>query len=81
MTMLFLVALCAIYRIEQWKTILVLVTAFTIGHSATLALVSFSNFAISTHIIKFLIPMTIFITSVHNVVGKKIERKFLKNEH
>ena len=75
---LFLVALCAIYRVEQWRTILILVTAFTIGHSTTLALVSFSNFTISTHIIKFLIPMTIFITSVHNVVGKRFNENSTK---
>ena len=36
--MLFIVALCAVYRAAQWKHILVLVTAFTIGHSLTLAL-------------------------------------------
>ncbi len=75
---LFLVALCAIYRVEQWRTILVLVTAFTIGHSTTLALVSFSNFTISTSIIKFLIPMTIFITSIHNVVGKRLNENLSK---
>ena len=75
---LFLVALCAIYRVEQWRTILVLVTAFTTGHSTTLALVSFSDFAISTHIIKFLIPMTIFITSVNNVVGKRLNENSSK---
>ena len=38
--MLFLVALCAIYRIQQWRSILILVTAFTIGHSVTLLLSS-----------------------------------------
>ena len=41
---LFLIALCAIYRIQQWKNILILVTAFTIGHSATLVLVSLDFF-------------------------------------
>ena len=59
---LFLVALCAVYKIQQWKSILVLVTAFTIGHSFTLILVSLDLFTISSSIIKFLIPLTIFIT-------------------
>ncbi|MEM9857481.1 MAG: HupE/UreJ family protein [Bacteroidota bacterium] len=64
---LFLVALCAVYKIQQWRNILVLVTAFTIGHSVTLALVSFGTFSIPSHIIKFLIPATIFLTAFHNV--------------
>lgn len=67
---LFLVALCAVYRIEQWKKILILVTAFTIGHSVTLALASFGNLTIPSSIIKFLIPTTIFLTAIHNVVSK-----------
>jgi len=66
---LFLIALCAIYRIQQWRNILILVTAFTIGHSITLILASLDIFTISTKIIKFLIPLTIFITAFHNVIG------------
>ncbi len=65
---LFLVVLCAVYRIEQWRKILILVTAFTIGHSITLVLVSLDIFSISSKIIKFLIPATIFITALHNVM-------------
>ena len=66
---LFLVALCAVYRIEQWRKILILVTAFTIGHSVTLILVSLELFSIPSNIIKFLIPLTILLTALHNVVG------------
>ncbi|MEM1324729.1 MAG: HupE/UreJ family protein [Bacteroidota bacterium] len=66
---LFLIVLCAIYRIEQWRKILVLVTAFTIGHSVTLALAALDIFAIPSSIIKFLIPLTIFITALHNVLS------------
>lgn len=67
---LFLVALCAVYRIEQWRNILILVTAFTIGHSVTLVLASYDAFTIPSKIIKFLIPATIFITAIHNVVSQ-----------
>jgi len=81
---LFLVVLCAVYRIEQWRKILILVTAFTIGHSVTLALVSFGSFSIPSSIIKFLIPLTIFLTAIHNVVflqsnkqSAKMERNYL----
>ena len=68
---LFLVALCAVYRIQQWRNILVLVTAFTIGHSVTLALVSLGAFSISSSTIKFLIPLTIFLTAIHNVIRRE----------
>ncbi len=67
--MLFLVALCAIYRIQQWKSILVLVTAFTIGHSITLVLSSLDIVTIPSNIIEFLIPVTIFLTAINNIIG------------
>lgn len=67
---LFLIALCAVYRIEQWKNILILVTAFTIGHSVTLALASLDIFTIPSQYIKFLIPTTILITAFSNVIAR-----------
>ncbi|MEM9820111.1 MAG: HupE/UreJ family protein [Bacteroidota bacterium] len=67
--MLFLVALCAIYRIQQWKSILILVTAFTIGHSVTLIMSSLDIFTIPSKIIEFLIPVTILLTALNNVIG------------
>ena len=63
--MLFLVALCAVYRLEQWKQLVILVTAFTVGHSITLALTSFSLLTIPSDLIEFLIPVTISITALH----------------
>ena len=68
--MLFLVALCAVYRLDQWKRLLVLVTAFTIGHSVTLALSAFGTITIPSEIIEFLIPTTILITALQNVVNR-----------
>ena len=64
---LFLLVLCAIYQLHQWKTLLVLVTAFTVGHSITLALTSFSVINIKSEVIEFLIPMTIIATAIHNL--------------
>lgn len=64
---LFLLALCAVYTIDQWRRLFVLVTAFTIGHSITLALSSFGWVIIPSHIIEFLIPVTILITAIRNV--------------
>lgn len=64
---LFLLALCAVYSIDQWRRLVVLVTAFTVGHSITLALSSFGWMVIPSHIIEFLIPVTILITAIRNV--------------
>ena len=66
---LFLVVLCAVYQLKQWKKIIILVTAFTIGHSITLFLVSFDIFSIPSRYVKLLIPITIMITSLHNIVS------------
>jgi HupE / UreJ protein len=64
---LFVVALCAIYMIGDWKKILILVTAFTIGHSITLALATLSLISIRASLVEFLIPLTIFITAIFNL--------------
>ncbi len=67
---LFVVALCAIYRITDWKKILILVTAFTIGHSVTLALAALDIIDYSTELIEFLIPVTIVFTCITNLFHK-----------
>lgn len=64
---LFVVALCAIYRIWDWKRVLVLVTAFTVGHSITLALATNKVITYSTDFIEFLIPVTILVTCITNL--------------
>ena len=71
---LFLIVLCAIYQLHQWKTLLVLVTAFTVGHSITLALTSFSVISIKSEVIEFLIPMTIVVTAIHNLFTEPASR-------
>lgn len=67
---LFIITLCAVYTFSQWKNVLVLVTAFTIGHSLTLALATLKLIHVSTDLIEFLIPVTIFITALANVLQK-----------
>ena len=64
---LFLIALCAVYKLEQWRSLLVLVTAFTVGHTVTLALSSFSVIVVASNVIEFLIPVTILVTAINNV--------------
>lgn len=68
---LFITALCAVYQLKNWKNVLILVTAFTIGHSITLALATFDIIPINSEWIEFLIPVTIFLTCFLNFFQKK----------
>ena len=68
---LFVLALCAVYVVGDWKKILILVTAFTIGHSITLALSTLNMISVNASLVEFLIPLTIFITAVSNLFRKE----------
>lgn len=67
---LFVLALAAIYLLQDWKKVLVLVTAFTIGHSVTLALSTLHLIDIPTKWVEFLIPCTIVVTALANLFHK-----------
>lgn len=67
---LFVVALCASYQIQDWKKLLILVTAFTVGHSLTLALSVWDLVSFSSAVIELLIPVTILITALSTIVRK-----------
>ncbi|HFA48985.1 MAG TPA: HupE/UreJ family protein [Bacteroidetes bacterium] len=70
--LLFIITLCAVYQLKEWKKILILVTAFTIGHSTTLALSALDIIRVPTDLVELLIPITILLTSLHNVwAGEK----------
>lgn len=66
--LLFIVVLCAVYRIKEWRNVLILVTAFTIGHSVTLALAALGYIKFDKNLIEFLIPVTIFLTALYNIL-------------
>src|SRR5690606_13763729 len=68
---LFVIALCCTYFISDWRKVVILVTAFTVGHSLTLALSVFQLVNINTALIEFLIPVTIVITAFSNVVKQR----------
>lgn len=68
---LFIIALCSIYILKDWKKVLILVTAFTIGHSVTLALSTLNIVLVRTEIIEFLITVTIFVTAFFNLFKKQ----------
>ena len=68
---LFVVALCAVYSVRQWRQVLVLITAFTVGHSVTLALAMLQLVSVRTDVVELLIPITILITAAANFFPTK----------
>ncbi|WP_304344293.1 HupE/UreJ family protein [Chryseobacterium koreense] len=75
---LFILALVAVYAFKDWKKVLILVTAFTIGHSITLALSVLEVFKISSDWVEFLIPLTIVITALDNIIFKGNQSKLMR---
>jgi hypothetical protein len=68
---LFIAALALRYQFADWKKLLILVTAFTIGHTITLTLSVFDVVSISKIWTEFLISVTIIITACSNLFVKK----------
>jgi len=64
----FLLALAAIYRGRNWRSALWVITAFSVGHTISLALAIANLVPIRTAVIEFLIPVTIVLTGVENLV-------------
>jgi hypothetical protein len=72
--MLFLLALAAIYRDRDWRDMLWVISAFTVGHSITLALAVTGALRLPTSLIEFLIPVTILVTGLENILVRRRER-------
>lgn len=72
---LFVMVLCGTYALAEWKKVLILVTAFTLGHSITLALSVLDIITVNAGLIEFLIPVTIFLTALSNIFIKKTPKK------
>lgn len=68
---LFILALCGVYGLRDWKQLLILVTAFTLGHSLTLALSVLDILNVKSAVIEFLIPITIVLTCIMNLTDLK----------
>lgn len=75
---LFVTALCAIYTLKDWKKVLLLVTAFTVGHSITLALSTLDIVSFRSDIIEFLIPVTILFTACLNFFHKEPKNTLIR---
>lgn len=67
---LFIMTLAAIYAWQDWKQVLLLITAFTVGHSLTLALSVLNIFSMGSQWVEFLIPLTIVVTATGNLLQR-----------
>jgi hypothetical protein len=77
---LFVIALCAIYTLRDIKKVLILITAFTIGHSTTLALATLHIINFRSDIIELLIPVTILTTAIINFFHKVPKTSLVNRE-
>lgn len=74
----FVAALAAIYMLKDWKQVLILVTAFTIGHAITLVLSAKNIITVDDSLVEFLIPCTIAITALFNLFLKTFTPKSIR---
>ncbi|MBX7243547.1 MAG: HupE/UreJ family protein [Bacteroidia bacterium] len=81
---LFVVTLCLSHPVQEWKKLLILITAFTIGHSVTLALSVLKIVLIPADWVEFCIPITIILSALINLrtsepihTGRKIPANYL----
>ena len=72
---LFVAALCLRYQFKDYKKIIVLITAFTIGHCSTLLLSSFNIISLKSNLIEFFIALTIICTAISNAFVKDVSRQ------
>ena len=75
---LFVLVLVAVYTYNDWRKILVLVTAFTIGHSITLALSVLDIVRVPADWVEFLIPLTILLTAADNILMRNKQTSLMK---
>ena len=78
---LFLVALSAIYQPKDWRKALWVISAFTVGHSITLALAVTGAIRLPTRVIEFLIPITIIATCIENIIVRDRERAPMRGKY
>ena len=73
---LFLVVLTVPYTFKDWKNVLLLVSIFTIGHTLSLMLSVYGVVRVNAGVVEFLIPITILITALFNIIksGKKSQK-------
>ncbi|HEY5687321.1 MAG TPA: HupE/UreJ family protein [Yeosuana sp.] len=74
---LFLIALTVPYIFKDWKRVLILVSTFTLGHTLSLVLAAYDIVRIDGQLIEFLIPVTILVVALFNVLtaGKGAQKE------
>lgn len=75
---LFILALIAAFSFDDWRKLLILITAFTVGHSITLAISLMDFFRIPMAVVEFVIPVTIAITALYNIITRKKSQQLTK---
>jgi hypothetical protein len=65
------------YEFKSWKKILILVSVFTLGHTLALFLSVFNILSIKPSFVEFLIPITILIAALYNIIiaGKSSKKE------
>jgi len=75
---LFLIALVVVYNFSNWKKVIWLISLFTLGHTFSLILAAYKIVSVNSNWVEFLIPVTIIITAVANIVFAKTLTKSSK---
>jgi hypothetical protein len=75
---LFVAALSAIYLLKDWKQVLILITAFTIGHALTLFLSAKDLLRVDIATVEFLVPCTIALTAIVNLFQRSFTAKAIR---
>ena len=70
---LFLIVLVVMYDRKSWKKVLILATAFTLGHSITLAIAGMDIIKVNNRIIEIFIAASIAVTALANIISSKGE--------
>jgi hypothetical protein len=73
--LLFLIVLTITFSFKEWKNVVWLVTAFTIGHTFSLILSAYDIIYVKMKVVEFLIPLTIFVTAAYNILSERRKTK------
>ena len=74
----FIAALAAIYLLKDWRQVLILITAFTIGHTITLILSTTELIEVDSSLVEFLIPCTIVFTAIANLFQTTVTARAIR---
>jgi hypothetical protein len=72
---LFISLLVLMFPVYQWRKLLILITAFTVGHSLSLAFSVINKVHLTQTLIEFLISLTILLSGIYNLMHYKTPPK------